>query len=405
MPRKKSNAKPTGLLAAIADTKKAPTTLLGDIQGHVVKKASLPSDRRQDIIHPSEMAKSDVCPRAIAYRLTGVVSLDKDPNGHHLETIFQEGHDIHSKWQTWLGEMGRLWGKWRCASCGAEEWGVSSDLPLSAGQFATFGDSDLHLHIWEYREVPLAAESELMLVGHADGAVPDIESFIEIKSIGLGTLRMEEPELVKKHTVKTEEGKTVVDYDALWRSLKRPLVSHRKQAGIYLYVANLLWPGKFTKMVFIYENKANQQTKEFTIKYQPDLIDPIIDTIRDIKWAVEKGQELPRPEGFSKQLKPCTSCPFRKHCWGEEEDGTLSQQERDSGTGTRQSGGQAEVGQAENLPANPTRRRSPRTAGGSHRTLRQRTDDPVHTPHKVERVHRGAVGGRGSGRTVRRRFT
>lgn len=401
MPRKTSS-KPTGLLAALAETKKAPTTLLGDIQSHVVKKAAQPNDRRQDIIHPSEMAKSDVCPRAIAYRLAGVDALDKDPNGHHLETIFQEGHDIHSKWQTWLGEMGRLWGKWECTSCGDVVWGVSADLP-EWEQFATFGDATRH-H-WTYKEVPLDAETQLMLAGHADGAIPDIESFIEIKSIGLGTLRMEEPELVKKHTVKTTEGKTVVDYDSIWKSLKRPLLSHRKQAGIYLHAAEILWPGKFTKMVFIYENKANQQTKEFTIKYQPDLIDPIIETIRDIKWAVEKGHELPRPDGFNKQLKPCTSCPFRKHCWGEEQDGTLSQPERDAGTGTRQSRSEAEVGPAEDLPANSSRRRSARTAGGSHRTLRQRTDGPVHSTDEVERVHRGSVGGGGSGRTVRRRFT
>lgn len=401
MPKRTTKRKPTGQMAAYAATQKQKTSLLGDIQAHVVKKAAQDHSRRQDIIHPSEMAKTDVCPRSIVYRISGVEATDaKDPNGHHLETIFQEGHDIHLKWQTWLQEMGRLWGKWRCTACDQEYWGLSSDLPTDDAEV----DVPMsHSHVWEYREIPLNAEDELLLAGHADGGVPDIESMIEVKSIGLGTLRMEEPELVREHTVKTEDGKSVVDYDNVWKNLKRPLRSHRIQAGIYLKIAELRgWP--FTKMIFIYENKANQQTKEFTIKYPEDLVDPIIDTMKDIKWAVEKNMVLDRPKDFTRKTKPCTSCAWRSHCYaGEEhEDDT---KEPNAGNGARVPRSQAEDGSSEHPRSATSKRRLPRSARGPHGTVRQRTDDPVHDADEVVGVSQRSEGdGRGR-RTVRRSRT
>jgi CRISPR/Cas system-associated exonuclease Cas4 (RecB family) len=406
MPKRTTKTKPSGQMAAFAATQKAKTSLLGDIQAHAVKKAAQDHSRRQDIIHPSEMAKTDVCPRSIVYRLSGVTPTeDKDPNGHHLETIFQEGHNIHSKWQTWLQEMGRLWGKWRCTACGTEEWGLSSDLPEDDSVYASPDapgacDPPSHRHVWEYREIPLDAEEEMSLVGHADGGVPDIESMIEVKSIGLGTLRMEEPELVRENTVKTEAGKSIVDYDSVWRNLKRPLRSHRIQAGIYLKIAALKgWP--FTKMIFIYENKANQQTKEFTIKYPEDLVDPIIETIKDIKWAVEKGHELDRPEGFTRKTKPCRTCVFRTHCWGEEQDEDDTTQQ-DAPDGARVSRSQAEVGPAKDSRAASAKGRLPRSSRGSDRTRGRRTDDAVHDDHQVVGVPKRAEGDVRGRRTVRR---
>jgi len=397
---KRTTRKPTGNLAAFAATQKQKTALIGDIQAHVVKKSSQDHSRRQDIIHPSEMAKSDLCPRAIVYRISGAEpSNDKTPNGHHLETIFQEGHDIHSKWQTWLAEMGRLWGKWWCPACGKTEWGTGA---LSCeGRDLEDGSHEGHSPVlMEYREVPLDAEVELMMAGHADGAVPDIKAFIEIKSIGLGTLRMEEPDLVRQNTKKTDDGKKVVDYDSIWKGLKRPLKSHRIQAGIYLAIAKILgWD--YDRMVFIYENKANQQTKEFVIRYPAELVDPLIDTAKDIKWAVENGRLLDRPEGFTKQLKPCSDCIFRDLCW-EEEDGKVDSQESNSGNGARKPRSEAENGSPRDPSTQSAKGRVSRAAGRPHRTVRQRTDDAVHDNHEVVGVPQRTVGdGRGR-RTVRR---
>ena len=275
----------------------------------MVKKNQADNSRRQDIIHPSELAKEYVCPRQVAYRISGKEPTDsKKEHTVGLLAIFEEGHAQHSKYQNILVDMGRMWGDWKCANCGKM---VYNSLKPEEG-------SHCQCDIWEYAEVSLNAEDEWMMTGHADGAVPDLEAFIEIKTIGLGTLRIEEPELVKEHTHKTTDGKTVTDMDGIWKSIKRPLRPHRNQANLYLAIAHLLgWP--FNKMIFIYENKANQMTKEFVMPFSEKSVAPLIDTAKDIKYAVENDKELPRPDWAEKEHKECRDCPFRSLCYGEDD--------------------------------------------------------------------------------------
>jgi rubrerythrin len=392
--RPKRSNKPTGLLAAFAETKKVERVLLGDLQAHVLKRSQQDNDRRQDIIHPSEMAKSDWCPRATAFRISGTQPSNKPPvNSHRMETIFQEGHDIHTKWQTWLREMGVLWGKWKCTTC-EHTW--MGDTPLLCP--ACQAENGI-----EYKEVPLDGEEKWLIAGHADGAVPEKRSLVEVKSVGLGTVRMEEPELVRKYTVKTEDGKRVVDYDALFKGIQRPLKSHRKQAIVYLAIARYYgWP--FDQMVFIYENKANQETKEFVLRYSEDAAEELLETALDIKWAVEQGHKLPRPPEMRRDQKPCTACVFRDLCWGVE-DGKERNAEPDAADGAGVTGSEEATGPAEHLHADPAGRRVPRTAGRPHRTGRQRVDESVRPTDEVGGVPERPVGSGRGRRTVRRRRT
>lgn len=394
--------KVSGSLKQMVESRKAPTVLLGDIQQHAVKKALEDDSRRQNVIHPSEMAKADWCPRQTTYRIRGVEpSNPRKLEGYHLLTIFQEGHDIHSKWQTWLGEMGRLWGKWKCPVCEHTMW--STGAPHCTECFTEHGVRVL----MGYAEVTLDAEGAWLIAGHADGAVPDIESFIEVKSIGLGTIRMEEPELVRKHTVKVEGGgPKVVDYDSIWKGLKRPLLSHRKQAAIYLAIAKHLgWPYK--RMLFIYENKANQQVKEFSVGLDEDLADELIDTAKDIKWAVENDTDLPRPVDYERDKKPCKECPWLDWCWAGEE--TDEQQDRDeepdATDGARVPRSKAKTRTPADPDADQTEERLPRSARRSNRPGRQRTDAADDRVHEVGGVPERPTGGSRSGRKVRRTRT
>lgn len=394
--RRTPRTKLRGSLKALAETHKSNTLLLSDIQRHAVKKSQADNSRRQDIIHPSEMAKEDWCPRATTYRLRGIKPTDpEEVHFHQLITIFEEGHEIHSKWQSWIGEMGRLWGTWYCPACGETRDGVGV-LTCSGTE-----ESPHPLLDMLYREVRLDAEAEWMIVGHADGAVPDLEAFIEVKSIGLGTLRIEEKELVRKYTLKTEDGKSVVDYDNLWKAIKRPLKSHRKQAGVYLSIAHLLGL-PYTKMIFIYENKANQSTKEFVIDYSDDLVADLIDAAKDVKWAVETGRDLPRIDGATKDSSPCKTCPWKTWCYAEEEEDGAGTASKDVEDGRGLSGSEEETGSPADLHASAPRR-VPRTAGRSDRVGRQRTDDADDPIHPVGRVPRSATGGSRGRRVPRRR--
>lgn len=300
-----------GRLADIADARRYETVLLGDVQAHVLAQEDKPDGRRQDIIHPSEMAKADWCPRQTYYRIAGY--LPTNPNartvGFQLRSIFDEGNAIHSKWQGWLGEMGLLFGKWRCPHCDfTEAWSAGGECPQCQHRLA-------------YREVSLEAP-EYLIAGHADGAIPRKNCLIEVKSIGLGTLRIEEPGLLAKYAAQTIDGRTIYDLEALWKGLRRPLASHIRQAMVYLRLCREMGLS-FDSMVFLYEFKFNQAFKEFHVKYSPSVADPLFEDALDIRDALATERPPQRP--YERDSKPCKECPFLGTCWSDDTSRAPSQ--------------------------------------------------------------------------------
>lgn len=391
--QKPATSKLSPALKVRAEVRKQNSVLLGDIQAHVVKEVAKDKvNRRADIIHPSEMAKANWCPRATNYRILGDHAGVDEVIGYGTASIFETGNTAHTKWQNWLRQMGRLYGRWKCLIC-AHTWLATS--PVSC---ESCGNS----HALEYREVPLEAEARYLVAGHADGAVLDLQALIEVKTIGTGTIRIEEPDLVKRHTRKTTDGKSVLDLDSLWNGIKRPFPSHRRQGQIYLHLAHL-GGLDVNRIVFLYENKANQQPKEFSIAYDPDVTAELFETARDIKFAVAEGKLLERPEGFAPDSAPCTKCPFLGVCWKGTPDGQDDQTQRDVGDGAADPGGEATPGATPDLAADQTTQRHARTAGRPHRRVRRRVDAAVQPDDEVERVpERPSRGGRDR-RTVRRR--
>lgn len=375
--------KPTGLLKSLADLRKYESVVVGPVGEHLLAKRQLPSDRRQDIIHPSEVAKSDWCPRQTYYRIAGTPETNKGEQiSYQLERIFEEGHDIHAKWQTWLGEMGRLWGTWKCRDCDYIQVGV--------GYFPC-PDEKCGGRM-EYEEVPLEAEEKYKIAGQADGALQDANALIEIKSIGMGTLRLEEPALLRKYRVETVDGKKIYDLDALWNGLKRPLSSHLKQTAIYLTLAREMGL-PFDKVVFIYEYKATQAVKEFTVKYSAAIAAPLLDQALDVKYHLTRGTPVDRPEHTGLDTKVCRACPWMNECWGIDDKGRETQ----SGSESDQ-----ESGESGSVLALEARGRNPRVARRSHRARRQPVDESVHAADPVVGVRLDQAGGSGGRREVRR---
>ncbi|HET7110158.1 MAG TPA: WhiB family transcriptional regulator [Gemmatimonadales bacterium] len=318
-------------LRQILDTSKTETRILGAIQRHIMIRP--PDDRRQDVIHPSEMCKSDWCPRSTFFRLVGAPAIeDTDANPFTLENVWAEGHDIHDKWQTWLWEMGLLRGHWRCNAC-KTEWDATApkSCPLCKADVSCL----------EYREVPLTGEKYL-IGGHADGDIADDDveelcPLIEIKSIGMGTIRYDAPHLLSKYTrkVKNDDGseRSVFDMEALWRDLKRPFASHVKQGMLYLAISGR------REIIFIYENKFNQQVKEFRVRYQETLVADLLDACLDIKYALKSNTPPRRPHWAAIENTTCAKCVYRENCWDaalendDEEPGSRNGRESSNGQG------------------------------------------------------------------------
>lgn len=276
--------------------------VLPAVHRHVMRRAVAgeDEDRRHDIIHPSDMSKSDWCPRADYYKITtGTLKGAANPS-FSMENVFDEGHRIHRKWQGWLWQMGILSGVFQCKQCGHTWWDTSPDICPECPSKRL-----------RYREVPLANE-ELMIAGHADGLILegddwfelDEPTLLEFKSLSLGTLRFEAPMLYQRYV----DG---LGLDEVWREIKRPFASHIKQITLYCFL------GSFKKAVVIYECKWNQQAKEFIVIPNFDHIKYVLAAAKDVADGVRHGIEPYRPHWATEPDGPiCASCPFRKTCWG-----------------------------------------------------------------------------------------
>lgn len=203
--------------------------------------------------------------------------VEEQPPGLRLQSIFDEGHAIHHKWQNWLREGGWLYGKWRCEFCGGTWWDTSPRMCPDC-------DSEHFIH---YAEVTLF-DDPLMIGGHADGWIKGLgkDALIEIKSIGAGTIRMEQPNLMRDK-----------DLNGAWRDIRRPFPTHLRQGNLYLELVRRMHEAGHidsapNEIVFIYELKADQSYKEFVVKADPGIVKDMLDTAHDIAHAVRTKTPL-----------------------------------------------------------------------------------------------------------------
>jgi CRISPR/Cas system-associated exonuclease Cas4 (RecB family) len=70
------------------------------------------------------------------------------------------------------------------------------------------------------------------------------------------------------------------------------------------------------EIVFLYEFKANQDFKAFTVRYQASLIQSRIESALEVKTAMETGATVKRPQwAQDEDNATCKACPYRTVCW------------------------------------------------------------------------------------------
>lgn len=269
------------------DTKSKTNELLGDLERHLMAKPA--GDRSTTVLHPSEIIKKDFCKRGSYFLLSGRTKIADNPP-LRLQIIFDEGHYIHAKWQRWFQEMGILHGKFKCQVCDHVTWGTSPEACEECGA------PEYKL---TYDEVTMI-DDDLMIKGHTDGWVKKQsgdEMLIEIKSIGPGTLRAYAPELIQ-----AADG----DFMKAWSNVKRPFGEHILQGQMYLELMRRMG-NPVEKIVFLYELKADQSYKEFTIKRDFELVRHIFEKAQSVVDSVKAGV-APEcnndPENGCKQCQP-----------------------------------------------------------------------------------------------------
>ena len=226
-------------------------------------REQLESTRDTEHLHPSEICKRDWCNRSSWYTIKGYEKADRSLSFQTLN-IFAEGHAIHAKWQKWLTDAGVL----------------------------------------EAVEVPILDE-EFRLMGHADGIINDSKgrAILEIKSVGAGTIRMEDFELYQSAS----------SPDDMWKKVRKPFNTHLRQVNLYMHCLGI------HDAVFLYEWKATQEVKEFSVKFQPELIEDILSGCKNVIRGLESGVPPMRPTWVEDSTsKTCKNCPYKKVCWKED---------------------------------------------------------------------------------------
>jgi len=192
-----------------------------------------------------------------------------------MRMIFDEGKEIHRKWQSRIWDLGRLAGQFICMDCKHEWFATAPDRCEKCGASRGF---------LIYAEVPLNCDS-LHMAGQADGLDRDT-AVIEIKSVGVNTLRFEAPHLIKDNTYKFNvngKNREFLDYDGLWDSIRVPFPSHIRQAHLYSFM------GAPETEIFLYECKWNQRVKEMVVKYREERIADRLESCRQIVSGLENG--------------------------------------------------------------------------------------------------------------------
>jgi len=271
-------------LARFLDAKRKPSRLMGDIERHLMARPV--GDRSTTVLHPSEIIKKDYCRRAGYFLLSGHTKISENPN-LRLQSIFDEGHTIHAKWQRWFQEMGVLYGRFTCTSCDFSIFDIGVVPCPSCGK-----------DTMEYREVTLVDDS-LRIAGHTDGWIKGIgnDTLIEIKSIGPGTIRSEAPNLFMDAGANFMEA---------WKNVRRPFPTHIMQGQVYLELMQRMGHD-VNEIVFIYELKADQDYKEFSVKRDFELVRHVFDNAKLVVDAVDAGIALEcnnNPGGTCKQCAP-----------------------------------------------------------------------------------------------------
>lgn len=88
------------------------------------------------------------------------------------------------------------------------------------------------------------------------------------------------------------------------------------QVELNLAMDELLYntPTPINKIVFLYENKDNQELKEYVVELDKDLLNDVLTRYDRLNAYIEVGQ-VPEREGTSKSCMTCRWCNYKTNCW------------------------------------------------------------------------------------------
>ena len=269
------------------------------------EQANKPNDRAVNVNAPSQAGK---CNRANYY-----MRKQYDSDGSidpRTQRIFDNGTYTHERLQSYLLEMELL---------------LMDEVPLINDPYNIQGHTDGFLNLND--EVAILEIKSIN--DNQFGQLKDAKE--EHKCQGLIYLYCAEDRRIWLHeTYKTEE-EFNASYDERYKYFEKHyqhMVGGRKftreqkienEVMLNMLSDNILFhtDKPITKVVFLYENKNNQELKEFVVERnlttEPILLE-VLERYEVLNKCCE-NDELPDREGTSKSCNMCRWCNYKNECW------------------------------------------------------------------------------------------
>ncbi len=291
-------------LKALFQTMKKEGYVLKDLDQYLLGLNSEDNDRAINVNAPSSASG---CLRANYYSRIGA---EKDPNSiePRLRRIFDNGSYVHDRIQTYLMKQGML---------------LMPEVPLRSEKYKIQGHTDGYLRINAFEIAILEVKSIRS------------EGFVKLKDADENHKEQaivymycaEERRLYLQATYTTEKAflDSEEEREEYFASLFQHLKGGKKyirgekiafQVGLCLKSDSILYYVRrpITKVIFIYEDKNDQNIKEFCVSKNDEILQPILERYEYLNNCVET-KSLPNREGTAKSYPPCKWCNYKLECW------------------------------------------------------------------------------------------
>lgn len=274
-------------LAALVKTRRKKGIVAPRIDEYLFL-TDMSEDRRDGFFHPSDLSNPHFCPRAWSlynFHPEGF-KVKEGAIEPRLARIFGNGHGVHTRIQRYFQGMGVLWGRWRrLVRVETDEQGEPVPVYEYTVGFPPRLKSGGIDWTWEYTEVRLYHEEDRIL-GSTDGKL-----WLDGRKYGL-------------------EIKSIKDEGFRWLQ-EDPKGAHRNQVFIYEHCDNWEHEQKDLHRAFVdgfdaeplhgyvvlYENKNDQELKEYFVPNDRGLIEQFMDSRRKLMHrALEYERTKEHPE-------------------------------------------------------------------------------------------------------------
>lgn len=293
-------------LKNVFNAMKSEGYIIKKLDTYLVQLADKDNDRRWDINSPSMASR---CKRAIVYSR---LNYDRDfaSTDAKLRRIFDNGTCVHERLQGYLEDEGML---------------LMSEVPIYNSELQIQGHTDgiLQLNAKELGVLEIKSINSYAFESLVD-AKPEHKVQAQIY---LACLESERENIRKR--CKTYKDLCLYIRSKEFREKYSAMYDHLKDGAKFTreekinfkleqhrQACKLLWKTSvpISKIVFLYENKDNQQLKEFVVVRDKNLLQQLSEKLTEVNECCAKGT-LPDREGTSKSCTTCRWCDFTDECW------------------------------------------------------------------------------------------